>query len=155
CRLRLDEYRQFVADCELPADTRHDSGSSDTVGDEWEQLRRRIKRHRILSVAPKWAGLGGGVIAVAAKWGGIAAVVIALAGSSWFAIRALNPSPARLLAQAYHEQRTSEFRLAGAQHSEVRQQRGGDSAFSAPPALLKAQVRLSEANPEDSEILRM
>jgi CHAT domain-containing protein/tetratricopeptide (TPR) repeat protein len=137
CRRRLEEYRRFVADCEAPAGKEPEQDLSD----EWEQLRRRIWRYRLVKAL--------------SRWGGIAAAVIAVAGLSWFTVRTLSPSPARLLAQAYHEQRKWEFRLAGAQHSEVRQQRGGDSAFSAPAALLKAQARLAEANPEDPEVLRM
>src|SRR5262249_31920169 len=69
-------------------------------------------------------------------------------------VRTLSPSPARLLAQAYHEQRSSEYRLAGAQHSEVRRQRGSQSVFGRPAALLKAQTKLAEANHGDPEVLR-
>jgi CHAT domain-containing protein/tetratricopeptide (TPR) repeat protein len=137
CRRRLEEYRRFVADCEVPAGKE----SERDLGDEWEQLRGRIWRHRLVKALP--------------RWGGIAAAVIAVAGLSWFTVRTLSPSPARLLAQAYREQRTSEFRIAGAQHSEVRRQRGGQSAFRLPPALLKAQAKLAESNPDDPEVLRL
>lgn len=137
CRRRFDEYRQFVADCELPAGKEPEQD----LGDEWEQLRRRIWRHRLVRALP--------------RWGGIAAAVIAVAGLSWFTLGTLSPSPAKLLAKAYHEQRTSEFRLASAEHSEVRRQRGGQSAFRLPPALLKAQAKLAESNQDDPEVLRL
>src|SRR5215469_4292797 len=50
CRLRMEEFRQFVADCERPAG----EGVSDTSSEDWERLRRRIWRHRLGMAGPKW-----------------------------------------------------------------------------------------------------
>src|SRR5262249_13938191 len=106
CRRRLEEYRQFVADCDTPA--------TKNLSPEWNALRRRIQWHkttfkfvRSLTLATDFA---------------------AVAGVAWLLIGLLTPSTAQLLAQAYYEQRGFDIRLAGAKHSEIHRQRGGDSA---------------------------
>lgn len=136
CRLRVDELEQFLADCESP--------SREDLTEEWQKIRSRILWHKAVTSAP--------------RWGAIAAVVIVAIGLTWLVIWILTPSPARLLAQAYHQQRSFDLRLAGAEYAQVRQQRGGESVFSFPGALLKAQARLAEeikSNPDDPETLRL
>src|SRR5262245_40443655 len=81
CRLRLEEFEHFLADCELPA--------SQDLSPEWNQLRSRIIRHKTASAARRWSA--------------VAAVLIVAAGLSWLVIWIVKPSPERLLAQAYKE----------------------------------------------------
>jgi len=64
----------------------------------------------------------------------------------------------RLLARAYHEQRTSEFRLARADYDRVTLEMGERSAFSQPASLLEAQAKLArqlKTHPDSPNILRM
>lgn len=74
------------------------------------------------------------------------AVLIAVAGSIWLGSRTLQPpSVEQLLAQAYSERRTLEVRIAGAQFAPLRVERGqGQSDLDKPPALLRAEARISE-----------
>src|SRR5579871_5182426 len=62
----------------------------------------------------------------------------------------------RLLAEAYHEQRTSDLRLAGAAYVAVFVERG--SSASSSPLLLKAEARLAadlKSKPNAPEFLRL
>ena len=136
CRLRVEEFKQFVADCEIQ-DGRN-------VDAEWKHLQSRIR----------WHNLG----VAARRWGGIAAAIVVVAGVSWSVFRMLTPSTAGLLAQAYQEQRSFDFRMAGAKHADVRVERAGESLFSRPAPLLKAGEQLKSrvlSNPDDPEALRL
>jgi CHAT domain-containing protein/tetratricopeptide (TPR) repeat protein len=135
CRETLDDYRQFLADCQRPA--------ARDVSQEYSDLRQRIKWRKASSSGPRWFAIAAGVIVVL--------------GLSYAGYRILAPSPDRLLAQAYADQRSFEFRLAGAAYAPVRQERGDKTAFGLPAPLLKAQANIAEAlrsRPEDPELLR-
>src|SRR5439155_5879807 len=98
------------------------------------------------------------LVIMASRWGSIAAAILAAFGLTWIGVRLLTPSTARLLAEAYHEQRSFDFRIAGAAYAPIRQQRSGASAFTSPEPLLKAQARLAGAiksSPDDPDILRL
>jgi CHAT domain-containing protein len=81
-----------------------------------------------------------------------AAVLLVAAGSwavylQWFAAR-----PARLLAQAYTEQRPFEYRIPGAEHAPVRvEKRGAASPFQKPAALLKAVEQIARKLDKDPD----
>jgi Flp pilus assembly protein TadD len=69
-----------------------------------------------------------------------------MAWNQWIA-----PDPARLIASAYTEQRTFEYRVPGAAYAPVRQERGGSSSFQRPQALNDAISRIGgelKKNPE-------
>src|SRR5262249_27557737 len=89
-----------------------------------------------------------------------AAVLIVAVGAGWwgYLFWAGGP-PARLLAQAYTQQRPFEVRIPGAEHAPVRVVRSGaGSPFGRPSALLVAEARISEAlakNPDGTEWLAL
>jgi CHAT domain-containing protein len=63
----------------------------------------------------------------------------------WLGVRALHPSAARLLAQAYTERRTLEVRIPGAKYAPLRvERRVGGSNIDKPEPLLKAEELISE-----------
>src|SRR5215469_8222650 len=101
CRERLRDYRQFALDCEAPPAT--------DLSEEWDRLQRRIRPVKPFTVMRRWLPA--------------AAAVILAGGLSWIVFERLAQSPQRLLAQAYREQRTSVFRLAGAGYGPLRQER--------------------------------
>ena len=94
CRQRLEEFEQFAAECRQPATAADLSG-------EYRDLRKRIWLRRVAQAAPKWSTIAAAIAAV---------VGIASFATQWF----LRDSPERLLAQAYQEHRSIEFRIAGA-----------------------------------------
>src|SRR5215472_1691765 len=108
CRERLRDYQQFVLDCQAPPST--------DLSEEWASLQRRIRSTGRVTVMRRWLPAA-------------AAAVILAVGLSWVAFERLAQSPQRLLAQAYREQRTSAFRLAGAAYGPLRQERNAGSAF--------------------------
>jgi CHAT domain-containing protein/tetratricopeptide (TPR) repeat protein len=135
CRERREEFAAFLADSDEAPET--------DLEEEWRGLQRRIRRGRVIAM-PRWAG--------------IAAAVVAVCGFSYAGYRILAPTPAGLLAEAYREQRSFEFRIAGAGYAPIRQERGGASAFGQPTSLLKAQAGLAEKlknSPEDPQTLRL
>ena len=83
---------------------------------------------------------------------------VAAAAGLVFLVPTYFPSTEHLLAQAYFERRTSEFRFAGAQHAPIRQEMGEESAFRQPEPLLKAQAKLAaqlRSNPDAPDTLRL
>lgn len=65
----------------------------------------------------------------------------------------LNPSPDRLLARAYGEQRTLELRITGAKHAPLRLNQRVSSSFDRPRSLLEAEARIGrllQRLPEDT-----
>ena len=83
----------------------------------------------------------------------IAAGAVLFVAMPWFGEAATTQ---RLLAEAYHEERTSEMRLAGAAFTTVSRQRGSGPPASFPPSLLKAEARLAadlKARPDEPELL--
>lgn len=137
CRGRLADFEQFVSDSQQPLDR--------DLTSEWHEFQRRIRRDKKTIVLRRWLPAA------------VAAVLLVTIGGIWMS-RLLSPSPARLLAQAYYEQRTSDFRLAGAAYAQIRVPRGGVSAFTLPEPLLKAQAQLKEqikSNPDNPELLRL
>jgi CHAT domain-containing protein/cytochrome c-type biogenesis protein CcmH/NrfG len=136
CQERLHDYQQFVLDCQAPPST--------DLSEEWASLKRRIRPDKRVTFMRIWLPA--------------AASVLLAGGLSWIAFERWEQSPQRLLAQAYREQRTSVFRVAGAGYGPLRQARDAVSAFARPPSLLKAQAELAEkikANPDDPEVLRL
>src|SRR5713226_8855776 len=121
CRETLQDFEQFLADCDRPA--------AGDLTEEYRDLQRRIRRGKLMAMAP--------------RWGSIAAAIVMALSLSYAGYRMLKPSTERLLAQAYREQRSFPFRLAGAAYAPVRQERGSGSAFNRPIPLLKAQTRLA------------
>jgi CHAT domain-containing protein/tetratricopeptide (TPR) repeat protein len=140
CSQRLREFETFAADCERPVSRE----ARDRINNQWPGLRRRIWRYK-----------GGAIVP---KWGSIAAGIVLAPGLVWLIMEMLAPSPARLLAEAYHEQRTSVFRIVDSRYSPFRIERGSGSASSKPAQLFKAQGELAErikARPDDPELLRL
>jgi CHAT domain-containing protein/Flp pilus assembly protein TadD len=136
CRERLHDYQQFVLDCQAPPAT--------DLSEEWASLKRRLRPGKRVSFMRIWLPA--------------AAAVLLAGGVSWIAFERWQQSPQRLLAQAYREQRTAVFRMAGAGYGPLRQARDAASAFARPPSLLKAQAELAEkikSNPDDPEVLRL
>lgn len=84
-----------------------------------------------------------------------APVGVAAAGAIVFL---LQPTIQDLLARAYQEQRTSEFRLAHAEYARVTQEMGEGSVFGGPESLLKAKAKLAgqiKAHPDAPDLLRL
>jgi CHAT domain-containing protein len=134
CRERAEDLDQFLADAVQPPDR--------DLTREWQRLRQRIRPVRTAMV-PLWAG--------------IAAAVVAAVAPSYFVWTRIVDSPSRLLAKAYAEQRTFDFRVAGGAYAPMQLARGG-SAFASPESLLKAQARLAEeirSKPDDWDVLRL
>jgi CHAT domain-containing protein len=139
CRGRGSEFEMFLADCEHP-----EALPRNEVNQEFDRLQRRIDPGKVVRMPQRWLA--------------IAAAVIVAVGAAATTYRWLMSSTPQLLAQAYREHRTSEFRLAGADYAELRQERAGGSAFSLPASLLKAQARIQEelkSRGADPDLLRM
>jgi CHAT domain-containing protein/cytochrome c-type biogenesis protein CcmH/NrfG len=91
-------------------------------------------------------------------YAGIAGVAIfLLALGLWVYSRVNEQSVYELLARAYAEQRTLDLRIADAQHSSLKVERGaGRSSLAKPAPLLKAEYEISRqlsAHPEDPNVL--
>jgi CHAT domain-containing protein len=85
-----------------------------------------------------------------------ASLVVGAAGL-WLILQRAD-APGRLLAQAYSERRTLEFRIAGAQNGPVRVERGRRTTLPAPAALREAQaliLRQLAKNPDAAEWLEL
>lgn len=150
CRDRLRECEQFLADCEHPAQRDFEK----EIDDAWRKLSRRIWWHNTLGALSTWTRIP----ARAPKWAAVSLGVVLTAGFAWFGVTMLTPSPERLLAQAYNEHRTVEFRIADAAYAPMRLERGAGSTFDMPEPLLKAAARLAEeirTSPDDPELLRL
>jgi CHAT domain-containing protein len=150
CEERLLELELFLADCKGPA---REELSKD-VDREWRQLRRRIRWHNTMTAIATW----GRIAHLSPRWAGGAAGIVLATGLAWFGTKMLTPSPSNLLAQAYYDQRTIEYRVAGAQYAPMRVERGGSSTFSMPEPLLKAAARIAaemKASPDNPEVLRL
>jgi tetratricopeptide (TPR) repeat protein len=93
------------------------------------------------SVARKMAeASGGGARFSTRTWLARAAAVIVAVGAGWMAwVQWMAKDPARLMAEAYTQQRPFEFRIPGAVHAPVRQRRG---VASRPPELLEAEAKI-------------
>lgn len=138
CRQLLQEFKQFVADSQVPTST--------DLTKEWNALQHQLRPQKKIEVMRRW-------LPAAA-----AAALLLAAGISWIVIQRHASDPQRLLAQAYSQQRNSEFRLAHAPYGPVRQERGGRSTFHLPQSLLKAQDKLKEeleSSPQNPDLLRL
>lgn len=94
------------------------------------------------------------------SWLAKAAVVVLALGGGWLGWNQwITSNPARLIAEAYTQQRPFEFRIPGAGHAMVRQERRSmGSAFQKPSALLKAEARITrelERHPDDVKWLEL
>ncbi len=88
----------------------------------------------------------GGVISMPPRsWLAWAAAVTVAIGASWLAWQQWGASdPARLIAEAYSQQRPFEFRIPDAGYSDLRVERGASSSsFQRPPALLEAEAKVA------------
>lgn len=86
------------------------------------------------------------------RWFLIAAVALIGIGAAIF--YATPPSTDRLIARAYAEKRTVEFRFPGAPHSELRVERGGGRANRTAP-LLEAEAHVLEAMRRSPDSVRL
>ncbi len=141
CREQLGELDQFESDVNAPPPAGLDR--------EWRRLQIRLR--------PRATGRARLIPPRPARWALLAAGLIAAAGASltWNVLR---NNPANLLARAYHEERTSEFRIARAEYGPLRQERGTGSAFALPEPLLKALSTLArdlKARPDDAGLTRL
>jgi CHAT domain-containing protein/tetratricopeptide (TPR) repeat protein len=125
CRERASEFELFLAHRRQPG-----TQPSEEIEEEYRRVQRRLRAGKVVRLPRYWLPIAAGIL-----------VAIGVAGAAW---RWLVPTTPQLLAEAYHEHGASEFRLAGAAHSELRQERAGGSAFSQPASLLKAQARIQE-----------
>lgn len=120
------------ADVELQAFAELPSSS-----DAWQlQMARKMVRA---------SGRGGVVSMPRRSWLAWAAGVAVAIGASWMAWQQWGASdPARLIAEAYSQQRPFEFRIPEAGYSDLRVERGaGGSSFQRPPALLEAEAKVA------------
>jgi CHAT domain-containing protein len=143
CRSSASEFEQFLADCERPGAPLEDI-EQEELDQEYTRLQRRVRPHKVVQMPPRWMA--------------IAAAVIVSLGATAIVYRQLTPPIPQLLAQAYQEHRTSEFRLAGAGYAELRQERAGGSVFSQPTSLLTAQGRIKDelkSRERDPGLLRL
>jgi tetratricopeptide (TPR) repeat protein len=77
-------------------------------------------------------------------WLAKAAAVIVAAGAGWLGWdHWMAPGPERLIAQAYTQQRPFEYRIPGAGHAAVRQEKRSVGSFQRPPALLEAEGEIA------------
>jgi CHAT domain-containing protein/tetratricopeptide (TPR) repeat protein len=144
CARQLREFEHFRADCEAPYHSHANRDSALNLDHEWNRLQRRIFWRKVVNTAP--------------RWGRVAAVLVVACGAEWFAVSALMPSIPRLLATAYQQKRTIEYRIAGGGYAPIRIERGNGSAFSSAAALLKAEAKLTDkirSRPEDPDVLRL
>jgi CHAT domain-containing protein len=93
-------------------------------------------------------------------WLALGATLVLALSAAWLAWnRRIANDPARLIAQAYTEQRPFEFRIAGAGHAAVRLERGATSShFQRPADLLEAEARIArelESDPENVKWLAL
>jgi tetratricopeptide (TPR) repeat protein len=79
------------------------------------------------------------------SWMARAAAVAVAIGAGWLAWEQWGASdPARLIAEAYSQQRPFEFRIPQAAYSDLRVERGANgSSFQWPPALLDAEAKVA------------
>jgi CHAT domain-containing protein/anti-sigma factor RsiW len=136
CRERVAEFEQFQADCEHPP-----AQPGEAIEEEFRKLERRVKPRKIVPMPPRWLA--------------VAAAAVLTAGAGIVGYQWAVPSTPLLLARAYRESRGSEFRIAGAEWTAMRQQRAGISAFSLPEPLLKAQGRLGGPDRGDPDVLHL
>jgi tetratricopeptide (TPR) repeat protein len=78
-------------------------------------------------------------------WMAKAAAVLVAVGAGWFGWNGwVANDPARLIAEAYTQQRPFEFRIAGAANAPVRVERGAaDSRFKRPQVLIEAESKIA------------
>jgi len=120
---------------------------------DWQQdMARRLAAKP--SVASRWWQWT--LSPAMVRWATVSAGAILVLLGGWLALNQwISPDPARLLAQAYTQQRPFAFRIAGAEYSAVRQERGGGaSAFDRPRVLLRAQDEIAGALEKDPDAAR-
>ncbi len=92
-----------------------------------------------------------------AQWlGWAAALLIAVGGGYWSYDQWSSGQPARLIAQAYSQQRPFEFRFPAADYGPVRQQKGANGSSQSPASLLEAEARVAREltkRPDDARWL--
>jgi tetratricopeptide (TPR) repeat protein len=150
CRDTAEELQEFASDEATPP------VAPDEIDAAFRAVQRRLEKPRVMQFPwrlekPRAVQFRWRQLAMAAS--AILVVGLGPAGYRW-----LNPSSGTLLAQAWHEQRTSDIRLAGAEWAPVTQQRAGGSAFQFPASLLKAQAAIQErlrSGRTTAELLRL
>jgi tetratricopeptide (TPR) repeat protein len=93
------------------------------------------------------------------SWLGIAAAAVLAVGGGWLGwTQWFAGDPARLIAQAYAQQRPFEYRIPGAAYAPVRVQRRAAGAFQGPASLFDAEgtiTRQLEKHPDDVKWLQL
>jgi tetratricopeptide (TPR) repeat protein len=90
------------------------------------------------------SGRGRVAVMPSRRWLAWAAAVLVALGGGWWAWEIRTASdPARLIAEAYAQQRPFEFRIPQSDHSDVRLERGANGSFRRPPALLEAEAKVA------------
>jgi tetratricopeptide (TPR) repeat protein len=89
-------------------------------------------------------------------WLAKAAAVLVAVGAGWFGWNEwVANDPARLIAEAYTQQRPFEFRIAGAENAPVRVERGAaDSRFGRPQVLIEAESKIARELENDPGSVR-
>jgi tetratricopeptide (TPR) repeat protein len=92
-------------------------------------------------------------------WLAKAAAAVLAAGGGWLAwTQWVADDPARLIAKAYAQQRPFEYRIPGAAHAPVRQERRAVAAFQRPATLSEAEGTIAtelEKHPDDVKWLEL
>ena len=92
-------------------------------------------------------------------WLAKAAAVVVAAGAGWLGWNQwMAGDPARLIAQAYTQQRPFEYRIPLAGYAPVRLEKGSVGSFQRPPALLEAEGKIArelEKRPDDPKWLSL
>src|SRR5262245_53085752 len=98
----------------------------------------------------------GRVIPIITPWLARAAAVVVAVGAGWLGWNSwVTSDPARLMAEAYTQQRPFEFRIAGAENAPVRVERGAvGSRFKRPQALIEAEAKIARKLENDPASVR-
>ena len=119
------------------------------------------------SSTPEWrARMAGQMVAASCRgrvipmkttpWLAKAAAVLVTVGATWFGWNGwVANDPARLIAEAYTQQRPFEFRIAGAENAPVRVEKGAaESGFKRPQPLIEAEAKIARKLESDPASVR-
>jgi tetratricopeptide (TPR) repeat protein len=87
-----------------------------------------------------------------------AVALLAVGGGSLYWIQSMPKDPAGLIATAYAQQRPFEYRIPGAKHAPVRQERRAVATFQRPASLFDAEATIArelEKHPDDVKWLEL
>jgi tetratricopeptide (TPR) repeat protein len=148
CAGRLREASEDL----LPEFTAEERQAVGALPSSTEEGQRELKERlaKVSSFDRRVVGFPGGARSQAPAfrwWAAAAAIFLVAIGVGWFTYSRHLSSPDVLLAAAYSERRTVEFRMPGDSYGPLRIQRGANR-FGAP-ALLAAQARIARELSED------